>query len=178
MKLILKFVIPLIIVLGIIGAMMVPVMDLVTQRWFIKDLELRSQLVANTLQESLQPMLLTKGRERKSKIQALLDKVAQDERILAMGYCDANNVLEFKTILFPVDLTCQDIPINPQTPANTPLPLMTRNLKGGRFSITAAPLAALSVEAEGTSPVAVSLGRLNIAHAQSVADRRSDDPRN
>ncbi|MBK8534196.1 MAG: trehalose-6-phosphate synthase [Candidatus Competibacteraceae bacterium] len=178
MKLILKFVIPLIIVLGIIGAMMVPVMDLVTQRWFIKDLELRSQLVTNTLQESLQPLLLTKGRERKSKIQALLDKVAQDERILAMGYCDANNVLEFKTILFPADLACQDIPTDPQTSANTPLPLMTKTLKGGRFSITATPLVALSVEAEGTSPVAVSLGRLIIVHDLSVAERRSDDTRN
>ena len=179
MKLILKFVIPLIIVLGIIGAMMVPVLDLVTQRWLIKDLELRSQLVTNTLQESLQPLLLTKGRERKSKIQTLLDKVAQDERILAMGYCNADNVLEFKTVLFPADLTCQDIPADPQAAGDSPSPLMTRDLKGGRFNITAATLAMPLVEAEGaSSPAAIKLGRLIIVHDLSVAGRRVDDTRN
>ena len=45
MKLMLKFVIPLIVVLGIGGALLVPAVDLITGRWFVSDLERRSQLV-------------------------------------------------------------------------------------------------------------------------------------
>ena len=186
MKLILKFVIPLIVALGIIGALMVPTVDLVTQRWVIKDLERRSQLVASTLQESLQTLLVTKSRERKTRIQALLDKVAQDERILAMGYCNAKNELEFKTVLFPADLSCQSLGADTQAHE-----LITRNIKGGAFNITTdivlTPTEEIEREGEGegegeakSDPAKepIALGRLIMVHDLSVANRRSDDTRN
>ena len=166
MKLILKFVIPLIVALGIIGALMVPTVDLVTQRWVIKDLERRSQLVTSTLQESLQTLLVSKSRERKTRIQAILDKVAQDERILAMGYCNAKNELEFKTVLFPTELNCQHLGADDQAHE-----LITRNMKGGSFNITTDTLLNQTEEEEAKGESAkepMVLGRLVMVHDLSL----------
>ena len=186
MKLMLKFVIPLIVVLGIGGALLVPAVDLITRRWFVSDLERRSQLVIGTLQESLRPLLLMKGRERKTIIQALLDKVAQDERILAMGYCNANQVLEFKTVLFPADLSCQSLPTpepSDQTAEGETLNLVVKTIKGQTYHFTTGAMRVAPMVAEenaGTSeaaPAAI-LGQLIMVHDLSVAARRSADTRN
>ena len=190
MKLLLKFVIPLIVVLGIGGALLVPAVDLITRRWFVSDLERRSQLVIGTLQESLRPLLLMKGRERKTIIQALLDKVAQDERILAMGYCNANQVLEFKTVLFPADLNCQSLPTpEPADPRADPaaddeaLNLIVKTIKGQTYHFTtdtmrAAPMVAGENASTGTAAPPPILGQLIMVHDLSVAARRSADTRN
>jgi len=191
-KLMLKFVIPLIVVLGIGGALLVPAVDLITRRWFVSDLERRSQLVIGTLQESLRPLLLMKGRERKTIIQALLDKVAQDERILAMGYCNANQVLEFKTVLFPADLNCQSLPTpEPADPRADPaaddeaLNLIVKTIKGQTYHFTtdtmrSAPMVAEENPSAGDAMPAPTpiLGQLIMVHDLSVAARRSADTRN
>ena len=190
MKLMLKFVIPLIVVLGIGGALLVPAVDLITRRWFVSDLERRSQLVLGTLQESLRPLLLLKGRERKTIIQALLDKVAQDERILAMGYCNANQVLEFKTVLFPADLSCQSLPtpdpsvkVADQATDDETLNLIVKTIKGQTYHFTTdtmwvAPMAAEETAGTDAAAPAAILGQLIMVHDLSVAARRSADTRN
>jgi hypothetical protein len=189
-KLMLKFVIPLIVVLGIGGALLVPAVDLITRRWFVSDLERRSQLVLGTLQESLRPLLLLKGRERKTIIQALLDKVAQDERILAMGYCNANQVLEFKTVLFPADLSCQSLPtpdpsvkVADQATDDETLNLIVKTIKGQTYHFTTdtmwvAPMAAEETAGTDAAAPAAILGQLIMVHDLSVAARRSADTRN
>lgn len=179
MKLIVKFLAPLIIVFGIIGALMIPAVELLTHRWFISDLERRSQLVIGTLQESLRPLLLMNGRERKTIIQALLDKVAQDERILAMGYCNADLVLKFKTVLFPADLSCQSLPAEEANDDET-LTLIVRNIKGRTHHFTTDTVLLNPVaedESTAASPSTV-LGRLIMVHDLSVATQRNNDTRN
>ena len=57
MKLSLRFVLPLILVLAGIAYIVAPLVDQLTLRWFMRDLDMRSSLIANTIQEPLQEQL-------------------------------------------------------------------------------------------------------------------------
>ena len=53
-----RFILPLAVVLGVFAYVVVPLMDNFTVRWFVKDLDMRSQLLANALEE---PYVLRTG---------------------------------------------------------------------------------------------------------------------
>jgi hypothetical protein len=53
MRLSLRFVIPLILVLTAFAYGVSPLIDRITLRWFVRDLDIRSQLIANTISEPL-----------------------------------------------------------------------------------------------------------------------------
>ena len=58
MRLSLRFIIPLMLALAAIAYSVVPLVDQLTLRWFVRDLDIRAELVANSLQEPLQEQLL------------------------------------------------------------------------------------------------------------------------
>ncbi|MGH9317228.1 MAG: trehalose-6-phosphate synthase, partial [Thermoanaerobaculia bacterium] len=80
MRLSLRFILPLALVLGLIAYAVVPLVDGLTLRWFVRDLDIRAALVANTMQEPLQEYLRTGSR---SKTVAYFTKITQDERLHA-----------------------------------------------------------------------------------------------
>jgi trehalose 6-phosphate synthase len=84
MKLSLRFVLPLIIVLAAIAYIVAPLVDQLTLRWFMRDLDMRSSLIANTIQ---QPLLDLLEADRKSKIVDFFNNITKDERLYAIGYC-------------------------------------------------------------------------------------------
>ena len=53
MKLSLRFVLPLMLVLAGIAYATAPLVDRLTLGWFVRDLDIRSSLIANTIQEPL-----------------------------------------------------------------------------------------------------------------------------
>jgi hypothetical protein len=53
MRLSLRFVLPLILVLAAFAYAIVPLVDQLTQRWFVRDMDIRSALIANTIGEPL-----------------------------------------------------------------------------------------------------------------------------
>ena len=53
MRLSLRFVIPLLAVLTAVAYAVLPLVDQWTLRWFVRDLDIRSALIANALQEPL-----------------------------------------------------------------------------------------------------------------------------
>src|SRR5689334_11550777 len=84
MSLSLRFVLPLLIVLAGFAYMVVPLVDQLNLRWSVRDIESRSALIANTIQEPLQNQLSTGS---KKEILNFFTKITQDERLYALGYC-------------------------------------------------------------------------------------------
>ncbi len=109
MRLLLRFVVPLFLAIGIIAYAVVPLVDKLMVHWFVNDLDLRSKLVSSTVDDSIFDVL---DERSKTKIQSFFDRVTQDERLYALGFCDVKNILAYKTAKFPEDVSCTDQNIN------------------------------------------------------------------
>jgi len=64
MRLSLRFILPLLVVLGAIAYAVVPLVDTFTLRWFVRDLDSRATLIATTVQEPLQDAVRAGDRAR------------------------------------------------------------------------------------------------------------------
>ena len=80
-----------------------PLMDEMTLRWFGRDLNARGVLVANALSDSVAEALLDK---QPAKLKRLFTRTAQDERLFAIGVCDADGNIVQQTTAFPSTLSC------------------------------------------------------------------------
>jgi len=154
----LRFVIPLAIALALLAYAVVPLVDGLTLKWFARDLDIRSALISRTLQEPLAE-LLQKG--ERGRINALLLKATQDERLLALGICGSDQKLLYRTAAFPKSISCKPH----QTEADDPPHLI--RLPQGPVHV-----ATTQLEFEGTS-----IGSLILVHDMSFVERRSADTR-
>jgi trehalose-6-phosphate synthase len=103
LRLSLRFVVPLAIALALLAYAVVPLVDNLTLRWFVRDLDMRSGLIAGALQEQLAE-LLEQG--NKKRISAMLQGVIKDERLYAIGLCSSEGALLYNTSTFPADISC------------------------------------------------------------------------
>ncbi|QOX78858.1 trehalose-6-phosphate synthase [Trichlorobacter lovleyi] len=154
----LRFVLPLACALALLAYAVVPLFDDLNLRWFSRDLDMRSRLISSTLQEPLAD-LVQKG--ERSRINALLQRATQDERLLAVGVCDTKNKLLYRSSFFPKAITCT----SHEADAKDPLHLI--RLPQGPVHVVTTPLTY-----EGTS-----LGSLLLIHDMSYVERRSADTR-
>jgi trehalose 6-phosphate synthase len=154
MKITLRFVVPLVTFLAVVGLGLVPLVESLTLRWFVRDLDIRSSLIANTMNESLGPLLQSGASQR---ILKLFDRAIQDERLYALGFCDLDGVLRFKTQTFPQQIRCRDFE-------------EMRLEESGAGSIDGLHVASYLVESEGAT-----LGRLVLVHDMGFIKRRSSD---
>lgn len=99
----LRFIVPLAIVLALIGYFALPWMERLTERWFVRDLEARSRLVASTLEQPLLNYLEAGAGQR---IDAMFDRAIQDERLFALGFCDPDGRLSHRTATYPDRIGC------------------------------------------------------------------------
>src|SRR5512139_1297442 len=83
-RLSLRFLIPLLLALGAFAYVAVPLTDALMQRWFVRDLDMRSSLIADTVQEPLSNLILTGSTPR---IVTLFNRLLRDERLYAIGLC-------------------------------------------------------------------------------------------
>lgn len=156
LRLSLRFVVPLALVLGVSAYVVVPLMENLTVRWFVRDLDIRSQALALSLQE---PLRAAVAQQSSDAVMQLFNTAIQDERLYALGFCDNQNVLRYKTATYPVALGCWEQPA------------------GG------APRKALVHLAQGPVHVADSdmvdngeaIGKLILIHDMSFVERRSAD---
>ena len=102
-RLALRFVLPLALVLGIFAYAVVPVVDNMTLRWFVRDLDARSQMLSTALQDPLQQYIPQKSGK---KIIQLFERTVQDGRLFALGFCDAKGKLLYKSVTYPAMLGC------------------------------------------------------------------------
>ncbi|MEN9836082.1 MAG: hypothetical protein RL011_2275, partial [Pseudomonadota bacterium] len=106
MKFIVRFLLPLSLLLGTLIYLSAPVIDQLMTRWFTRDLDIRARLIANVLEETLAVLLVDGSPSNRQKITKILTKVTQDERLLAIAICDQSNTFLYKTDLFPSNLQC------------------------------------------------------------------------
>ena len=156
MRLSLRFIVPLGLALAAIAYAVVPLVDRLTLQWFVRDLEIRATTIANAAQEPL--AALVREPDARPKVMGYFERIVQDERIFALGFCDRDDKLAFATGTFPGSQLCA--------------PAGEESQVGHLVQHTRGPLhvAALPIATDGEV-----LGRLVIVHDMSFVARRSDD---
>jgi len=105
MPLSLRFVVPLALALAAIAYAVVPLVDRLTFQWFVRDLDTRGAAIAKTAQEPLAE-LIADNRDPKGKMLRYFDRIIQDQRIYALGYCDRAGRIAYATSAFPKEIRC------------------------------------------------------------------------
>jgi trehalose 6-phosphate synthase len=115
------------------------------------------------------PLLSLQNAEIKKKRIAIIEKMTENERILAIGYCGVSSQLEFSTTLFPQDIFCK------QFEKEVPNSLTVMEIKNGLLHVTSSPLMYEIVDVKPVigSSVKRYIGRLIIVHDMSFAARRT-----
>jgi trehalose-6-phosphate synthase len=157
-RLSLRFIVPLAVALILLAYGVVPLVDKLTLQWFVRDLDSRSQLIANALQEPLAEFL---ERQDRAKINALFRNAIKDERLFAIGYCNEGGKLLYHTPTFPLSLNC---PSGDLSIAQSPSILA---LQQGGVHVSFNPVNNPN-DQEG-----VRIGSLVIVHDMSIIERRS-----
>jgi len=157
MRLSLRFVIPLAMVLAAIAYAVIPLVDRLTVQWFVRDLDIRSAFVANTVQDPLLELIHAGTR---NKMVAFFSRITQDERLFAIGYCgDASQQQIIATRTLPPGLSCKNIETFRDPGAHV--------LDSARGPLH---VSVQDVEQEGTR-----IGRLVLVHDMSFIQRRSEE---
>ena len=154
MRMAIRFILPLLLVLGGIAWSAAPLVGSLAERWFRADVEMRSQLVFNSIQESVNGLILARA---DSKIDALFRRITGDERLLALGLCAPDGQLSQRSPAWPKELACPPAPVLGHT-------FSVENLEGGPVLVATFALAADNA----------TLGSLVILHDLRFIERRSD----
>jgi len=158
LRLTLRFIIPLIIAMTLLAYALLPLVDKLTLHWFMRDLDIRSQLITNTMQEPVSDFLQQGNAYR---INSLMKRAIQDERLFAMGFCDIQGKYFYRTPKFPGDLSC------PLPDSQEPGKPFTLKLPSGMVHVAIKPVLAEGVVA----------GHLFLIHDMSFIEKRSADTR-
>lgn len=156
LKLSFRFVFPLVLVLAVIAYGVIPFVDSMELKWFVRDLDMRSKVMVNTMEGPLADLLMS---DSKDKILAYFTRILQDERLYALGFCDLDHHLLYETQAYPRDVTCKatlDLASDSST---------VRSFSSGPLHITSA-----LIETNGRR-----LGRLLLIHDMSFIQQRSSD---
>jgi len=118
MRLSLRFIVPLILALGAIAYAVAPLVDDLTLKWFVRDLDIRTKLVAAAVQEPLADAMTADLREgvRRQRMEAVFGRIIQDERLFAIGFCDAAGKFAYRTVTLPRDIACRPPARRPRRP--------------------------------------------------------------
>ncbi len=158
MRLSLRFIIPLFLALGALAYAVVPLVDKLTLQWFVRDLDLRASLIANTVQEPLKDLVHVGNRDR---LLRFFTRITQDERLYAMGFCPAGGGPPVETATLPADIRCSEL---------------------GKFSgpgerLLKSPDGPLLVSVRPLEANGVLAGALVLVHDMSFVARRSEETR-
>lgn len=154
MKLSLRFVIPLVLMLAAVAYAAMPLVDQLTLRWFMKDLDLRASLVANTIEDPLQ-RLVSEGDS--AGIRVLFARITRDERLYAVGYCGTGIASPQGTVSMPPSISCDSLGAYRQAAGH----------------VTADPHGPLLISARSFQWMDGSAGSIVIVQDMSFAERRS-----
>lgn len=156
MRLSLRFLLPLALVLAGLAYAVIPLVDTLTLKWFVRDLEIRSELIGRMVESPLVDLLAL---ESKPKLLSYFNRIIQDERLFAVGFCDRDGKLTYKTLTYPDSISCD----GPGTLNAGQTALL-------RFTQGAVHVAAVGIEGNGRV-----WGRLMLVHDMSWIERRSSD---
>ncbi|HTR57909.1 MAG TPA: trehalose-6-phosphate synthase [Casimicrobiaceae bacterium] len=157
-RLSLRFIAPLAVTLALLAYALVPLVDRLTLRWWVQDLDTRSQLIANTMQEQLGD-LASQGAA--GKINLLFMRALQDERLYALAFCDESGKLRYETPTYPRSLGCNP-PVGTSEQDHSVV-----HLRQGPLHVVQEPVFS------GNDRI----GSLILVHDMSFVERRSADTR-
>ena len=81
-----------------------PFASTLVEQWSRQDIELRSTLVFNSVRDELAVLIADRSRQ---EIVSLFDRLAADDRLIAVGFCDNQGRLLYEGRVFPPTLTCE-----------------------------------------------------------------------
>ena len=161
MPLSLRFVVPLALALAAIAYAIVPLVDRLTFQWFVRDLDMRGALIAQTAQDPLVE-LVKSGRGARERVLRYFDRISEGQRVFALGFCEPTGKMAYATRVFPEAVRCSPARNERREPRNLVL-----ELNDGALHVAAHPIVS-----DGQL-----LGELMIVHDMSFAQRRSADTR-
>jgi trehalose 6-phosphate synthase len=92
---------------ALIIAAVAPLASTVVQRWSQRDVELRSRLIFNLIRDQISVGLATASG---ATLVPLFERIAEDERVLALGFCGEVGELEHATKRMPKGIKCGSVP--------------------------------------------------------------------
>ncbi|HAX92207.1 MAG TPA: trehalose-6-phosphate synthase [Rhodospirillaceae bacterium] len=128
----LRFVFPLILVLSTLAVVATPLAESLVSRWFQKDVEMRSELIFQSVEYTITD-LWNQGK-RIGSYKKLFDNIARDERVLGVGLCSPDGQLITKSAQWPPNISC---PVNLLTsePAHNALKLEKGSVLSSSFQL-------------------------------------------
>ncbi|HMJ59709.1 MAG TPA: hypothetical protein VK467_11265, partial [Gemmatimonadales bacterium] len=150
--------IPLLLALAALGYAVVPLVDKLTLRWFVRDLDIRATLVANTVQDRVQDLVQGGNRER---LLQYFTRITEDERLFAVGYCPATTGDAVATPTLPADVSCADL----------------QRFAGSSGHLLDSPKGPILVSVRPLRNGDTRLGNLVLVHDMSFVARRSEETR-
>ena len=106
MRLSLRFIVPLLVVLAAFAYAVLPLVDGLTVRWFMRDLDIRATLIANTVREPIANAIRSGDTAR--VVQALT-RITEDERVYAVAFCESPLATPLSAGTLPPDMRCADL---------------------------------------------------------------------
>ena len=111
MRLSLRFVLPLLLALGAFAWVAVALLDFWMMRWYVRDLDTRSSIIARNVQDSTLDMFSSGEQPR---INDYLERLSADNRVYAVGICASPDTPPMTTATFPPQIKCKDVYSTPQ----------------------------------------------------------------
>lgn len=112
MRTLLRFALPLLVILGGIAWTASPMMKGLVDHWFRGDIEARARSLAESSREDLADLA-----GRPAGAMDLFRRLRGDPHLLAVGFCDRDGVLRQRSPSWPVTLSCPDQPPSSEAPA-------------------------------------------------------------
>ncbi len=158
MRLSLRFLVPLLLALGVFAYAAVPLTDALMQRWFVRDLDMRSSLIAAAVQEPLSNLMLAGSTPG---IALLFNRMLRDERLYAVAVCVNGNDERLATPNFPREIDCSTLD----------------SWGDGAEHVLHSAKGPLHVAVRAIDSPAAPDARLVLVHDMSFVERRSEETR-
>ncbi|MEO8486425.1 MAG: trehalose-6-phosphate synthase [Betaproteobacteria bacterium] len=158
MPLSLRFLLPLMLVVGLFAYAAVPLADTLMLRWFVRDLDTRSSLIASAVSEPLSGLVLTGST---SRIEQFFQRLTQDERLYAVGLCMAGRATPIASTEFPSDIACSSL----------------RTHAGAAKAVVQTAHGMLHLAVSPVDDGSAQPAQLAILHDMSFVERRSEETR-
>lgn len=142
---------------GLIVATVAPLASAIVESWLRRDVELRSRLVFNSIRDQAATGLAVAAN---ANLVPFFERLAQDERLIAIGFCDEGGRLQHATSRMPEQVTCEIVSLA-DTDSFTTITRGKRRLLVGAFPLTGGN----------------ARGHLLILHDMQFVDERAADAR-
>jgi trehalose 6-phosphate synthase len=106
MKLSLRFIIPLALALAALAYAVTPLVDRLTLRWFTRDLELRSSLIAGAIDGPLSSFVAAGN---PATVQQYFTRIVRDERLFGIAFCTSETARVIGSVGLPPDVQCDGL---------------------------------------------------------------------